>query len=135
MTHSQRVVVTIVALQQNRLQRTNQSNDRGLGMMPSFARCLGALVAIGFTCTHLGDLSISPHFVSQHQIVPTSLRSIPNMVKDPLPRMEIFQTYWTEKEVPKVIFPDRFYLVNLKCMYSKLLLGVSTKCATIYIAR
>ena len=71
MTHTHRVMVAIVSLQQNRLQRTNKSDDRGLGMMPSFARGLGALVAIGITCIKLADLGISPHSISQHQIVPT----------------------------------------------------------------
>ena len=95
MTHTHRVMVTIVPLQQNRLQRTNKSNDRGLGMVPSFARCLGALVAIGFTCIKLGDLGISPHSISQHQIVPTNLRTIPNMIKDSFPSVEMLEANGT----------------------------------------
>ena len=64
MSQSNRMVRTIASEQQNRLQRAHNLNDWGLGMVPSFARCLGFRVAIGFTCIHLSDFCISPHFVS-----------------------------------------------------------------------
>ena len=127
MTHTHRVVVAFVTLQQNRLQRTNKSNDRGLGMMPSFARCLGALVAIGFTCIKLGDLSISPHSISQHQIVPTNLRTISNMIKQSLPRVEVLKTNGTMHMVSEVVFPYRFNLMDFKHVNCKFLTSVSSK--------
>ena len=134
MTHTHRMMVTIITLQQNRLQRTNKSNDRGLSMMPSFARCLGALVAIGFTCIKLGDLSISPHSISQHQIVPTNLRTIPNMVKHPLPSVEVLEANGTMHMVSEVVFPYRFNLMDFKHVNCKFLTSVSFKYAISSVA-
>ena len=134
MTHSHRVMVAIVPLQQNRLQRTNKSNDRGLGMMPSFARCLGALVAIGFTCIKLGDLSISPHSISQHQIVPTNLRTIPDMIKQSLPSVEVLKTNGTMHMVSEVVFPYRFNLMDFKHVNCKFLTRVSLESAIGFVA-
>ena len=102
--------------------------------MPSFARCLGALVAIGFTCIKLGDLGISPHSISQHQIVPTCLRSVPNMVQHPFPSVEVFETNVTMHMVSEVIFPNGFNLMHFEHVNCKLLTSVSFKFAIISIA-
>ena len=134
MTHTHRVMVTIVPLQQNRLQRTNKSNDRGLGMVPSFARSLGLLMAIGLTCIKLGDLSISPHSISQHQIVPTNLRTIPNMVKHSLPSVEVLKANGTMHMVSEVVFPYRFNLMDFKHVNCKFLTSVSFKSALSFAA-
>ena len=134
MTHTQRMMVAIVPLQQNRLQRTNKSNDWGLGMMPSFARSLGFLVAIGLTCIKLGDLSISPHSISQHQIVPTNLRTIPDMVQNPFPSVELLEANGTMHMVSEVVFPNRFNLMDFKHVNCKFLPSVCFKFAINSIA-
>ena len=127
MTHSHRVMVAIVPLQQNRLQRTNKSNDRGLSMMPSFARCLGALVAIGFTCIKLGDLSISPHSISQHQIVPTNLRTVPNMIKNSFSSVKALETNGTVQEIADIFFQMDLILWPLNECKANCCLEVATK--------
>ena len=53
------------------------------------------------------------------------------MVKNPLPSMEILQTNGTEQVITKVIFPNRFYLVDFERMHCKLLLRWCRKRATI----
>ena len=68
MPNTQRVMVAFVSLQQNGQQRANKSNDRCLGMVPPFARGLGARVALCITSIKLGDLCISPHSIPQHQV-------------------------------------------------------------------
>ena len=102
-------------------------------MMPSFASGLGFGMANSLILIHFSDLCICPHTVtiSYNEVMPANFRLIPDMVKNPLPSMEILQTYRTEQVVTKVIFPNRFYLVDFERMHCKLLLGWSRKRATI----
>ena len=104
MPHTQRVVVALVSLQQDGQQWANKSYDRGLNMVPPLARGLGARVALGFTCIKLGDLCICPHSIPQHQIVPTNLRAIPNMIKNPLSGVEVLEANGTVHMVSEVVF-------------------------------
>ena len=129
MPHTQRVVVAFVSLQQDGQQRANKSNDRGLGMVPPLARGLGARVALGITSIKLGDLCISPHSIPQHQIVPTNLRAIPNMIKYPLPSVEVLEANGTMHMASKVVFPHRFNFVDFELVNCKLLTSVRFKIA------
>ena len=134
MPNTQRVMVAFVSLQQNGQQRANKSNDRCLGMVPPFARGLGARVALCITSIKLGDLCISPHSIPQHQIVPTNLRTIPNMIKYPLPSVEVLEANGTMHMVSEVVSPNGFHLMDFKHVNSKFLTGVSLEVAFSSIA-
>ena len=67
--------------------------------------------------------------------MPTSLRSVPDMVSDPFPSVEVFEANGTMQVVSKVVLPNGLNLVDFKHVNSKLLDSVSFKRASSLGAR
>ena len=111
MSQTKRMVGTLACKEQDKLQRAHQLHNWGLSIVPPLARSLGLLVAISLIRVHLGDF-ICPHLVSQHQVVPANLRAIPNMVKNPFPSVEVFETDGAVQKIAQIVVPYGFNIMD-----------------------